>query len=163
LFLADIRKYREERLAGTGLTPVFPLFGDASATPQLAREMMAGGLCARITCVDPKQLDRRFAGREFDAALLEDLPAGADPCGERSAQRLSKDISQFDSFGQHRSELVGIEHFTTPNEFQPAGGFVGFLNDDAEFRDEFPSGARIAGAPIIRRHGCCASGKLGSD
>jgi diphthamide synthase (EF-2-diphthine--ammonia ligase) len=83
LFLADIRKYREERLAGTGLAPMFPLFGDDSATPRLAREMIAGGLRARITCVDPKQLDRRFAGREFDAALLADLPAGVDPCGER--------------------------------------------------------------------------------
>ncbi|HYM26183.1 MAG TPA: hypothetical protein VEU08_23360 [Vicinamibacterales bacterium] len=83
LFLADIRKYREERLAGTGLTPIFPLFADDSATPVLAREMIAGGLRARITCVDPKQLDRRFGGREFDAALLEDLPPGADPCGER--------------------------------------------------------------------------------
>jgi len=83
LFLADIRKYREERLANTGLTPIFPLFGDDSATPSLAREMIAGGLRARITCVDPKQLDRRFGGREFDAALLEDLPPGTDPCGER--------------------------------------------------------------------------------
>ena len=83
LFLADIRKYREERLANTGLTPIFPLFGDDSATPSLAREMIAGGLRARITCVDPKQLDRRFGGREFDGALLEDLPPGTDPCGER--------------------------------------------------------------------------------
>lgn len=83
LFLADIRKYREERLAGTGLTPIFPLFGDDSATPALARDMMANGLRARITCVDPKQLDRRFAGREFDAALLDALPRGVDPCGER--------------------------------------------------------------------------------
>ena len=83
LFLGDIRKYREERLAGTGLTPIFPLFGDDSATPRLARDMIAGGLRARITCVDPKQLDRRFAGREFDAALLADLPPEVDPCGER--------------------------------------------------------------------------------
>ena len=83
LFLADIRKYREEKLAGTALTPIFPLFGDDSQTPQLARDMLAGGLRARITCVDPKQLDRRFAGREFDAALQNDLPAGVDPCGER--------------------------------------------------------------------------------
>ena len=83
LFLADIRKYREERLSGTGLTPMFPLFGDDTATPALARDMMAGGLRARITCVDPKQLDRRFAGREFDAELLHDLPPGVDPCGER--------------------------------------------------------------------------------
>jgi uncharacterized protein (TIGR00290 family) len=81
LFLEDIRRYREERLAGTGLTPIFPLFG--ADTPALARAMVATGLRARITCVDPKVLDRSFAGREFDAALLADLPAGVDPCGER--------------------------------------------------------------------------------
>jgi uncharacterized protein (TIGR00290 family) len=81
LFLEDVRKYREDRLAGTGLTPVFPLFGvDTSA---LAREMIAAGLGARLTCVNPKVLDRSFAGREFDAALLADLPGSVDPCGER--------------------------------------------------------------------------------
>jgi diphthamide synthase (EF-2-diphthine--ammonia ligase) len=84
LFLQDIRRYREERLTGTGLTPIFPLFhDDDSATPVLARTMIAGGVGARITCIDPKQIDRRFAGREFDAALLDDLPATVDPCGER--------------------------------------------------------------------------------
>ena len=84
LFLQDIRRYREERLAGSGLTPLFPLFhSDDTDTPRLAREMIAGGLGARITCVNPRQLDRRFAGREFDAALLEDLPSTVDPCGER--------------------------------------------------------------------------------
>jgi uncharacterized protein (TIGR00290 family) len=84
LFLADIRRYREEKLAGSGLIPLFPLFhNDETDTPRLAREMIAGGLCARITCIDPHQLDRRFAGREFDAALLADLPASVDPCGER--------------------------------------------------------------------------------
>jgi uncharacterized protein (TIGR00290 family) len=81
LFLEDVRRYREQRLAGTGLTPMFPLFG--ADTAALAREMIAAGLAARITCVDPKSLDRRFAGRDFDAALLADLPAGVDPCGER--------------------------------------------------------------------------------
>src|SRR5437867_5024805 len=84
LFLQDIRRYREEKLAGSGLTPVFPLFHpDDTDTPRLAREMIASGLGARITCVNPRQLDRRFAGREFDSTLLADLPAGVDPCGER--------------------------------------------------------------------------------
>ena len=83
LFFPDIRRYREERLAGTDLTPLFPLFQENDrGTPALARDMIAGGLGARITCIDPKQLDRRFAGREFDAALLDDLPACVDPCGE---------------------------------------------------------------------------------
>jgi uncharacterized protein (TIGR00290 family) len=81
LFLEDIRRYREEQLAGSGLTPLFPLFG--VDTTKLAREMTAGGLRARLTCVDPRALDRRFAGREFDAALLTELPDSVDPCGER--------------------------------------------------------------------------------
>jgi uncharacterized protein (TIGR00290 family) len=81
LFLEDIRRYREEKLAGTGLTPIFPLFG--ADTGKLAREMVAGGLKARLTCVNPKVLDAKFAGRDFDAALLDELPAAIDPCGER--------------------------------------------------------------------------------
>jgi len=81
LFLEDIRRYREERPAGSGLTPLFPLFGADTAV--LAREMIHAGLGARITCVDPRALDRRFVGRDFDAALLADLPPSVDPCGER--------------------------------------------------------------------------------
>jgi len=81
LFLEDIRRYREDRLAGTGLTPLFPLFG--ADTAALARDMIRAGLRARITCLNPNVLDRGFAGREFDAALLADLPPSADPCGER--------------------------------------------------------------------------------
>jgi uncharacterized protein (TIGR00290 family) len=84
LFLQDIRRYREERLAGTGLTPIFPLFDDEPTyTTRLARDMVAAGLRARITCVNPKVIDRRFAGREFNAALLDELPDSVDPCGER--------------------------------------------------------------------------------
>ena len=81
LFLDDVRRYREERLAGTGLTPIFPLFG--AETTSLAEMMIASGLRARITCLNPKHLDRSFAGREFDAQLLADLPAGVDRCAER--------------------------------------------------------------------------------
>lgn len=80
LFLEDIRQYREDKLAGTGITPLFPLWGEA--TDKLAAEMIAGGLEAYLTCVDPKQLDPSFAGRAFGAALLKDLPDGVDACGE---------------------------------------------------------------------------------
>ena len=80
LFLADIRAYRERQLAGTGVTPIFPLW--QRETRALAEEMIAGGLVAHLTCIDPRRLDRAFAGRTFDAALLADLPAGVDPCGE---------------------------------------------------------------------------------
>jgi diphthamide synthase (EF-2-diphthine--ammonia ligase) len=80
LFLADIRAYREQQLAGTGIAPIFPLW--QRETRALAQEMIAGGLVAHLTCVDPSKLDRAFAGRAFDAALLADLPAGVDPCGE---------------------------------------------------------------------------------
>jgi len=80
LFLRDIRAYRERQLAGSGLAPLFPLW--ELPTAQLARDMIAGGLRARLSCVDSKQIDGAFAGREFDRKLLEDLPAKADPCGE---------------------------------------------------------------------------------
>jgi uncharacterized protein (TIGR00290 family) len=81
LFLEDIRTYREQKLSGTGIRPTFPLWG--MPTDALAREMIEGGLEARLTCVDPKQLPRSLAGRAFDASLLRDLPPGVDPCGER--------------------------------------------------------------------------------
>ena len=80
LFLEDIRKYREGRLAGTGITPLFPIWG--LDTAQLARQMIESGLKAYLTCVDPKKLDRSFAGRQFDEALLAELPASVDYCGE---------------------------------------------------------------------------------
>ena len=81
LFLQDVRAYRERQLAGTGLTPLFPLWGRDTAA--LAREIVGAGVKATVTCVDTRALDRRFAGRRFDAALLAELPPGVDPCGER--------------------------------------------------------------------------------
>ena len=81
LFLEDVRKYREDRLAGTGLTPLFPIWG--IPTDQLATQMVESGLRSVLTCINPKHLDRSFAGRQFDHSLLADLPAGVDRCGER--------------------------------------------------------------------------------
>lgn len=81
LFLADIRRYREEKLAALGMSALFPLFGEDTA--KLAREMTRSGVRAIVTCVDPAQLDRSFAGRTWDDALLDDLPPSVDPCGER--------------------------------------------------------------------------------
>ncbi len=81
LFLADVRAYREKRLKDTGLIPVFPVWGLPTAA--LAREMIASGVRAKLTCVDTAKLDCSFAGREFDEALLAALPEDADPCGEQ--------------------------------------------------------------------------------
>ncbi len=80
LFLEDIRGYRERQMAGSGLAAVFPVWG--LPTGELAREMIAAGVRAKVTCVDPTRLDKSYAGRDFDAAMLESLPAGVDPCGE---------------------------------------------------------------------------------
>ena len=81
LFLEDVRAYREDRLAGSGITPVFPLWD--RPTERLARDMLAAGVRAVLTCVDPRVLPAEFAGRPYDEALLADLPHGIDPCGER--------------------------------------------------------------------------------
>jgi uncharacterized protein (TIGR00290 family) len=81
LFLEDVRRYREEKLAGTGLTPVFPLWG--LPTDALVREMLAGGLRARIVCVDPRKLPKEFAGRDLDLGLIAAMPAEVDRCAER--------------------------------------------------------------------------------
>ena len=80
LFLEDVRRYREERLAGSGLVPIFPLWNRPTAA--LAREMIAGGLTARLTSLDPRAIPASLAGRAFDSSLLADLPPTADPCGE---------------------------------------------------------------------------------
>jgi uncharacterized protein (TIGR00290 family) len=81
LFLEDVRAYRERLLEGTGVGAEFPLWG--RDTRVLAETFIAQGFEARLTCVDTTQIDGAFAGRRFDAALIADLPAGADPCGER--------------------------------------------------------------------------------
>jgi diphthamide synthase (EF-2-diphthine--ammonia ligase) len=80
LFLEDIRRYREARLATTGITPLFPLWG--MPTAELSREMVNSGLRAKITCIDPHHLSADFAGQDYDLPFLERLPAQVDPCGE---------------------------------------------------------------------------------
>jgi len=104
LFLTDIRAYREKQLTGTGLEPLFPVW--QIPTADLARTMIASGLRAKITCVDPKVLPREFAGRDFDSQFLADLPPNIDPCGENGefhtfvydgpifAQQLSVEVVQ---------------------------------------------------------------------
>jgi uncharacterized protein (TIGR00290 family) len=81
LFLEDVRAYREEKLAGSGVRPLFPLWG--RPTDKLAHDMITSGIRAILTCVDPARLPPSFAGRPFDDQLLVDLPPGVDPCGER--------------------------------------------------------------------------------
>ena len=81
LFLGDVRAYRERLLSGTNFQPVFPIWG--RDTSKLAHEFIARGFAARLVCVDTTQLDASFAGRDFDGALLADLPSTIDPCGER--------------------------------------------------------------------------------
>jgi uncharacterized protein (TIGR00290 family) len=102
LFLEDIRAYRIEHLAGTGLEPVFPIWG--IPTDQLAQTMVAAGLRARITCLDPRQLPSSFCGRVFDAGFLTDLPASVDPCGERG------EFHSFAYAGPMFSQAIDVEH-----------------------------------------------------
>jgi uncharacterized protein (TIGR00290 family) len=80
LLLEDVRQYREERLAGTGIAPLFPLWG--LPTGELSREMVNSGLQAIISCLDLEHLSADFAGQEYDASFLDRLPAAVDPCGE---------------------------------------------------------------------------------
>ena len=81
LFLEDIRRYRERALDGSGIRPLFPLWG--RPTDALAREMIDSGVRAVLTCVDPSTLSPSFVGRAFDTDLLDEFPPGVDPCGER--------------------------------------------------------------------------------
>jgi uncharacterized protein (TIGR00290 family) len=101
LFLEDVRSYREEKLAGTGISPLFPLWGQPTDT--LAHSMIDSGVKAVVTCVDPSQISASFAGRFFDARLLAELPAGVDPCGERG------EFHTFVSDGPGFSSPIDIE------------------------------------------------------
>jgi diphthamide synthase (EF-2-diphthine--ammonia ligase) len=83
LYLADVRDYRVRMLAGSSIEPLFPIWCSPEATGELATTMLAAGLGAVLTCVDPRQIDRQLVGRSFDEKLLEELPSGADRCGER--------------------------------------------------------------------------------
>ena len=112
LFLEDVRRYREDRMRGSGLEPLFPLWG--RPTRALAEEMIALGQKAVLTCVDPRVLPRELAGRAFDAALLRELPDAVDPCGERG---------EFHSFawdGPAFRRPVGVR----PGEVVERDGFV---------------------------------------
>jgi uncharacterized protein (TIGR00290 family) len=80
IFLEDVRQYREQRIAAAGYGAVFPLWGQA--TDALAREVVRRGIEARLVCIDTEALPAALAGRRYDNALLADLPAGIDPCGE---------------------------------------------------------------------------------
>lgn len=81
LFLEDVRHYREDRMCGTGLSPLFPIW--KRDTRQLIHEMCAQGVRSRIVCLDPQKLPASFAGRDLDSQLVNEFPQGIDPCGER--------------------------------------------------------------------------------
>jgi uncharacterized protein (TIGR00290 family) len=112
LFLQDVREYRETRMAGSGLHPVFPLWG--RPTGELARSMWRDGLRATVVCVDPRKLPARLAGREFDEAFVAELPPSVDPCGENG---------EFHTFVHHlpsfREPIAA-----TPGEVVARDGFV---------------------------------------
>lgn len=112
LFLEDIRVYREASLVASGFTPLFPLWG--LDTSELARSMIGAGQRAVVVCVDPKQLDRSFAGRAFDASFLADLPSGVDPCGENG------EFHTFACDGPAFTRPVGV----LPGEIVERDGFV---------------------------------------
>jgi len=112
LFLEDIRRYREEKLQAAGMTAIFPVWGRDTA--RLAREMVAGGLRAYLTCVDPRQLERKFAGRAFDLQLLDELPAGVDPCGEKG------EFHSFAFAGPMFSRSIAVTH----GEIVERDGFI---------------------------------------
>ncbi|HXN74724.1 MAG TPA: hypothetical protein VN861_19415 [Candidatus Acidoferrales bacterium] len=126
LFLEDIRAYREKQLNGCGMTPVFPIWG--RDTRRLAEEMIAHGVSAYLTSVDPRKLDRSFAGRKFDTALLNTLPREVDPCGENG------EFHTFVNDGPMFDQAVAV----TAGEIVERDGFV--------FADFLPSASAAGNA-----------------
>jgi uncharacterized protein (TIGR00290 family) len=127
LYLQDVRRYREERMQGTGIEAVFPLWG--RPTRELLAEMLAGGLRACVTCVDPRVLPEEFAGRELTTALLQGMPAGIDPCGEN---------------GEFHTFVFDGPMFTQPLDIE-TGEVVtrdGFVFADCWVRGTEPAGSR---------------------
>lgn len=121
LFLEDVRAYREERLAATGMAGIFPLW--RRDTHALAGEMIARGFEAHVVSIDPRQLDGGFAGRRFDRDLLAALPAGVDPCGENG------EFHTFVSAGPMFSAPIAV----AVGRIVERGGFV--------FADVIPAGS----------------------
>lgn len=126
LFLEEIRAYRERQLASCGLSPVFPLWG--RDTRRLAQEMISGGLSAYITCVDPRKLDRSFAGHRFDEKLLVGLPPSVDPCGENG------EFHTFANQGPMFRQAVAV----LPGEVVERDGFI--------FADLLPAASSVTKA-----------------
>jgi uncharacterized protein (TIGR00290 family) len=122
LFLRDIREYRERQLRLTGLEPLFPLW--ELPTSELAVRMIGCGVRAKVTCVDPKQLDRGFAGRDFDSAFLSGLPPAVDPCGENGEfHTFVYDGPMFSSpIPVQTGEIVEREGFVFADLIQPRPG-----------------------------------------
>lgn len=129
LFLRDVRTYRENQLQSTGIMPLFPLW--EIPTSQLASSMIAAGLRAKLVCVDSRQLDPSFAGRDFDTQLLRDLPPTADPCGER---------------GEFHSCVYDGPMFSRPVAIQP-GEIVN--RDGFVYADFMPTDLRISDRPVV--------------
>ena len=127
LFLEDVRLYRERALAPTGIVPVFPLW--ARPTDELARQMLTVGIRAVLTCVDPAQLSPSFVGRPFDEDLLQDLPPGVDPCGER---------------GEFHTFVWDAPGFSSPVPIRTGERVT---RDGFEFCDVLPAGASSESAP----------------